>query len=809
MPQRKDILFESIDDQQQADRQRPKTITVTVKVRDLLISLLILIALMIGVLGYIQQNARFTKIAHAQSETTLPDLNDSNNGILAFVGADGAELYETPAGDTLGSLTIGSTLTAVGRSNDNLWVVVITNNGATGWVEADRLVLFGLEELPVMFGDAPTLQTSDDSETDPTATATIPVASTATPTPTETPTPIPTPTPTPRPTPTPTEVTIQPVTVLAVVRGGGAEVVDRPGGTSLVSMQPGSTLDTAGLTQDGAWLQVSTIDGVSGWVSAQDVLAFQLDKLPFVEPAMVASSPGNSDDIGSRESNDSSSGDIDNSSDESANEQTNTSGDDSSSEASSNNNADAETATSTPVISEARLPASPRLAPENPDGLPVGYVAMNGSRLNIRSGPGTNFVIIGKALPNEEFVVLGRNEDGSWLRIQVPDIAEGFGWVSVNYFELNSGTISDLSVSDETSSAPVSTPIPTPDRSNSGANSGGTSNSTLSNQAAGASVAASSAVRSSPVEDLSGTLVFQESLGGNIYAYNLGTGALQWLTTGMDPAISPNSQQVAFTRFGGDGGLYIINIDGSGERRIYASDSGPRTPTWSPDGQTVAFTYVSGEYICKDTGIGICLKRNRFISNLPDKVKEERNLSVIDLNGENFRDLPALNTARAPDWHQGGIVYQATTSLEITDDKHDAENRKIVNEVVGYADPDWQPNGGRVVYQVKQGSHWEIFAINTDGTGEIPLTKPFTALVDELPSNVSPAWSPNGRHIAFVSNRAPDHEAGPWRLWVMDGDGNNQRQLPIDLELTYHFRPIQKIKYTREGVKLALQKEQK
>lgn len=677
MPQRKDILFESVDDKQQVDPQRPKTITVTIKVRDLLISFLILFALALGLLGwisqYVQQYTQFTKIANAQSDTNLPDLNDTNSGILAVVGADGADLYETPSGNTLGSLTIGSTLTAMGRSSDNLWIVVVTKNGATGWVVADSLVLFGLEELPVMFGDAPIMQVPDSSETNPTATATIPVVLTPTSTPTDTPTPIPTPTSTPRPAPTPTEVIIQPVTVLAVVHGTGAEIVDTPGGTSLVSS-----------------------------------------------------------------------------------------------------------------------PANRRPTPENLDGLPVGRVAISGSRLNIRSGPGTNYAIIGKALPDEEFVVLGRNTDGTWVQLQVPDITEGFGWVSVSYFELNSSTISDLPLSNETSTAPVSTPTPS---SNDGTISDGASSSALPNQSAGAPLAASAGFRTSPAAGLSGTLVFQESLGGNIYAYNLVTGALQWLTTGMDPAISPNSSQVSFTRFGADGGLYVINIDGSGERRIYASGSGPRSPSWSPDGQTIAFTYVSGEYICKDTGIGICLKRNRVISNLPDKVKEERNLSVIDLNGENFRDLPALNTARAPDWHPGGIVYQATTSLEITGDKHDDETRKIINEVVGYADPDWQPNGGRIVYQVNQGSHWEIFAINTDGTGEIPLTRPFTTLVDELPSNVSPAWSPTGQHIAFVSNRAPDHEAGPWRLWVMNGDGTDQHQLPIDLELTYQFNLEQMVSW--------------
>jgi Tol biopolymer transport system component len=69
----------------------------------------------------------------------------------------------------------------------------------------------------------------------------------------------------------------------------------------------------------------------------------------------------------------------------------------------------------------------------------------------------------------------------------------------------------------------------------------------------------------------------------------------------------------------------------------------------------------------------------------------------------------------------------------------------------------------------------------------VALTQPQTVLVDALPSNVAPAWSPDGSKIVFLSNRTADGEAGAWHLWVMDADGSNQQQLPIDVAIDYTF----------------------
>jgi Tol biopolymer transport system component len=73
--------------------------------------------------------------------------------------------------------------------------------------------------------------------------------------------------------------------------------------------------------------------------------------------------------------------------------------------------------------------------------------------------------------------------------------------------------------------------------------------------------------------------------------------------------------------------------------------------------------------------------------------------------------------------------------------------------------------GGRIVLASARDGDEEIYLVRPDGTGLTRLTR-------NRVSDHSPVWSPNGRRIAFVSDRDGDEE-----IYLMRADGKRLRQL--------------------------------
>lgn len=82
------------------------------------------------------------------------------------------------------------------------------------------------------------------------------------------------------------------------------------------------------------------------------------------------------------------------------------------------------TFTSTPEPTATPAPAAPQVVAASP--------------VNIRSGPGTNYSVVGSLPPNAPLTVTGRNAEGNWWQVRLP--GDQAGWVAASVVEAQNGT---------------------------------------------------------------------------------------------------------------------------------------------------------------------------------------------------------------------------------------------------------------------------------------------------------------------------------------------------------------------------------
>lgn len=571
---------------------------------------------------------------------------------------------------------------------------------------------------------------------------------------------------------------------IAVVGAQGGALQGTESAT-VMALEPGELLVIQGRSADNQFAYVQTEARVAGWIDVDALLLVNLFDLPVVELAEFEpmSTEGSPDGM---------------------EEEVTT--------------ARILSATATPAVdaqSTALVATATPAVPLQFDGSTItAVVTLTDSRLNLRSGPGLAYPVVAKAEPASRWMVIGQTKAGDWLQLQA-EAGREFLWATSEYLRVDGNgalsVVTDLPAPPAEAAPSSRILVPT---------SVATDPVITTNQSGSSTTVETPAtqVQTPGKTGLSGTLAFQDRIGGTIYLYDLNSDTLTPLTSGVDPAISPDARQVAFTRDGGAGGLYVINVDGTDERRIYNDHPLLRAPSWSPDGQWIVFSRANGYDDCKILRGSVCLPDSTILESLPDELQGEADvknlvkdipnqrsyhtsLARIAPDGNNYRDIPALDYAAAPDWGFGGIVYQSNAGIQRTADEADVRSTEVANDpLVGYFhDPDWQPrpdnSSGRVVFHRKRGSHWQIYAVNPDGSGLVALTQPVTALVDELPSNVSPTWSPDGQQIIYVSNRNSIESAGAWHFWVMNADGSDQRMLPIDIILDYTFSSEQMVSW--------------
>lgn len=165
------------------------------------------------------------------------------------------------------------------------------------------------------------------------------------------------------------------------------------------------------------------------------------------------------------------------------------------------------------------------------------------------------------------------------------------------------------------------------------------------------------------------------------------------------PTWSPDGQRLAFhSNRGGDWDIWVINLDGTGLTNLTHHPGADRYPAWSPDGKQIAFT---------------------------SQRSGNEDIWVMNADGSN-----PVNLTQTP-----------------------ARDRY----------PMWSPDGQRLTFNTNRDGNQEIYVMNADGSDPINLSRS----PDSTEGLAS--WSPDGRRVVLYSDRTGskdlyivDLETGRW-----------------------------------------------
>jgi len=297
-----------------------------------------------------------------------------------------------------------------------------------------------------------------------------------------------------------------------------------------------------------------------------------------------------------------------------------------------------------------------------------------------------------------------------------------------------------------------------------------------------------------------------ESSGFDLYVKGVGSETLLRLTNHpsewISPAWSPDGTQIAFHRLGdADTGVYVVPALGGPERKLRATHvpySVAAPISWSPDGKWIGFGDVdpiqTGDrnYLLSLETLQVvqiphnprCLNEAMpTFSHRGDRLAfvcvlglPKLELYTIDLkdsqpNGKPKLIAPFENVAPGLAWSADDrsiVVSRGTADslLELDEFATEGGSRRVLDFAPNGAWPAISPNGETLAYTTES-DRANIWRADLRDPGSPPAE-----LVPSTRLQQNPVYSPDGKYMAFNSNRSGTRE-----IWMSDANGSDLVQM--------------------------------